>query len=138
MMFIFDANVVSELRRPEKANGRVRRFAAATLVANTFLSAITVLGLECVGLKIDRRDKAQGKTLRQRIDGQILPRYEGRILAIDAAVARICAGLNIPNPRAERDAFIAATALVLGMTAATRNTGDFEGTGARVFNPWEA
>jgi predicted nucleic acid-binding protein len=41
------------------------------------------------------------------------------------------------NP-SDRDALIAATALVHGLTVATRNVSDFERTGVGVLNPWEA
>jgi predicted nucleic acid-binding protein len=135
-MFIFDTNVVSELRRPEKAHKKVRAFSDATPIANVFLSTITLLELEFGALKIERRDKDQGKVLRTWIEDYILPQFKGRILSIDTAVARACARLHIPNPRAERDAFIAATAIVHGMTVATRNVADFAGTGAKLLNPW--
>jgi toxin FitB len=46
------------------------------------------------------------------------------------------ARLHVPDPRAERDAIIAATALVHGMTIATRNVADFHATGVPVINPW--
>jgi predicted nucleic acid-binding protein len=136
-MFIFDTNVVSELRRPEKANANLRMFAELTPIANIFLSAITVLELELGVFKIERKDKAQGTILRTWLDEQVLHRFEGRILAIDAAVARRCARLHVPDPRAERDALIAATGLVHAMTIVTRNTADFEATGAKIFNPWD-
>jgi len=57
-------------------------------------------------------------------------------LPIDADVARRCAGLHVPDPRSERDALIAATALVHGMTVATRNVVNFEKTGVRLVDPW--
>jgi predicted nucleic acid-binding protein len=47
------------------------------------------------------------------------------------------AALHVPDPRAERDALIAATAMVHGLTVATRNRADFESTGVPLFNPWE-
>ena len=43
---------------------------------------------------------------------------------------------NVPDPRAERDALIAATALVHGMTVVTRNAIDFEITGVELVDPW--
>jgi len=42
----------------------------------------------------------------------------------------------VPDPRAERDALIAATAMVHGFTVVTRNVADFEPTGVASFNPW--
>ena len=57
------------------------------------------------------------------------------MLLIDTAVAQCCARLHVPDPRAERDALIAATALVHGMTVVTRNVADFEATGVPTLNP---
>jgi hypothetical protein len=53
-------------------------------------------------------------------------------------VALRCAKLHVPDPRPERDAFIAATALVHGLTIVTRNTADFAPSGVPVLNPWDA
>ena len=135
-MFILDTNVVSELRRANKANPRVREWAASVPLIQFFLTATIVFELERGALSIARRDKAQGLILRTWIDEQILKPFSGRIFSVDVAVAQCCARMHVPNPRAERDAFIAATALVHGMTVVTRNVGDFAATGARVFNPW--
>jgi predicted nucleic acid-binding protein len=101
-----------------------------------FLSVITILELETGILLIERRDSKQGAMLRTWLDGHVLPAFSGRILAIDVAVAQRCATLHVPNPRADRDALIAATALVHGMTVVTRNVADFEPTGVEIFNPW--
>jgi predicted nucleic acid-binding protein len=106
-------------------------------VAAQFVSAITVLELELGVLQKERKDVAQGAVLRAWLDGKVLPQFAGRILPLDQAVALRCARLHLPDPRAERDAIIAATALVHGMTIVTRNVADFEATGAPVINPWE-
>ena len=135
-MFLLDTNVVSELRRPDKADLRVFAWAAAAPVADFFLSSISVLELELGVLMLERRDAAQGQVLRAWLDGQILPQFEGRILPVDTPVALQCARLHVPDPRSHRDAMIAATALVHGMTVATRNVSDFALTGVRTFNPW--
>jgi predicted nucleic acid-binding protein len=74
--------------------------------------------------------------LRAWMDGHVLPAFADRILAVDTTVARRCAQLHVPDPKSERDAFIAATALVHGMTVVTRNVDDFTSTGAATFNPW--
>jgi len=74
--------------------------------------------------------------LRGWMDHHVLPEFAGRILPIDTEVARCCARLHVPDPRGERDALIAATALVHGMTVVTRNLADFEPTGAKLLNPW--
>ena len=135
-MFLLDTNVISELRRPQKADGNVVAWAGTIGAASFFLSAITVLEIELGTLQVARRDTAQGAVLRSWIDDQILPRFEGRILPIDTAVAQRCAHLHVPDPRAERDALIAATALVHGLTVVTRNVADFEPLGVMLLNPW--
>lgn len=104
--------------------------------ASLFLSVITILELEMGVLLSERRDPAQGAILRAWLDGQILPAFSGRILAVDTAVARRCAKLHVPDPRSERDALIAATALTHGLTVVTRNIADFEPKGVGTLNPW--
>jgi len=136
-MFLLDTNVISELRRPDKADRNVVVWANAVPAANFFISAISILEIELGARLIERRDAAQGAVLRTWINDQILARFEGRILAIDTAVAQRCAELHVPNPRAGRDALIAATALVHGLTVVTRNIGDFEPTGVPMLNPWD-
>jgi predicted nucleic acid-binding protein len=135
-MFLLDTNVISELRRPEKANNNVVAWANAIPTATFFLSVISILEIELGALKIARRDAAQGAVLRAWIDQQILPRFEGRILVVDTAVAQRRARLHVPDPRAERDAFIAATAMVHGLTVVTRNIADFKSVGVALLNPW--
>ena len=137
-MFILDTNVVSELRRPLRTDPRVLAWAEKTPVTSFFLSSITELELELeLGvLLMERRDAAQGAVLRAWLDLQVLPRFAGRILPVDTAVAQYCARLHVPDPRAERDALIAATALVHGMIVATRNVDDFTATGVQINNPW--
>ncbi len=135
-MFLLDTNVVSELRHPEKADPRVLAWASAAPVASVFLSSITVLELELGVLLAERRNAAQGAVLRAWLDGQVLPRFEGRVLGVDTAAHLQCARLHEPDPRAHRDVLIAATALVHRMRVATRNVADFAPTGVPTFNPW--
>jgi len=137
-MYLLDTNVVSELRRAKtgKADRNVLSWAKSVAASRLFLSVISVLELEIGILLIERRDAHQGALLRSWMEENVLPTFDGRILAVDMSVAQRCAALHVPDPRSDRDALIAATALVHGMTVVTRNTGDFESTGVAVLNPW--
>lgn len=137
-MFLLDTNVVSELRRPERANASVRTWASNTPAELHAISVVTVLELERGTLLMERRDAKQGAILRRWLEQEILRPQAARILTIDTDIARACAKLHVPDPRPERDALIAATALVHGLTVVTRNTADFEPMGVVLLNPWLA
>lgn len=137
-MYLLDTNVVSELRKARKADRGVRRWAQAVPASSLYLCAISILELELGILRIERRDAKQGAILRAWLDGHVLPAFDGRILAIDTAVAQRCAALHVPSTRSDRDALIAATALVHGLTVVTRNVDDFQPTGVAVVNPWQS
>lgn len=135
-MFLLDTNVLSELRRRDRTDAGVAAWADAADPSALYLSAITVLELELGALAVARRDEAQGTVLRRWIDDKVLPAFAHRILPVDVAVAQRCAQLHVPDRRAERDALIAATALVHRLTVVTRNVGNFAPTGVVVLNPW--
>ena len=138
-MYLLDTNVVAELRKAKagKADKGVTAWANGVAPASLYLSTITVLEMELGILLMERRDSAQGAILRAWMDGHVLPAFADRILPIDTAVARRCAQLHVPDPKSERDAFIAATALVHGMAVVTRNVADFASTGVATLNPWD-
>ena len=137
-MFVLDTNVVSELRkaRTGKADANVIAWGRSVLPASLFLSAMTILELETGVLRAERRNPAQGAMLRRWVESIVLQAFQGRVLAVDLAVALRCARLHVPDRCAERDALIAATALVHGMTVVTRNVKDFKATGVPTLNPW--
>jgi predicted nucleic acid-binding protein len=137
-MFVLDTNVVSELRKAAtgKADARVVAWAQSVRPAALFLSAITLLEIEQGVLQLERRDASQGAAIRHWFEQQVRPAFNGRVLAVDEAVALRCARLHVPDPRHERDALIAATALVHGMTVVTRNAADFASTGVALIDPW--
>jgi len=138
-MFVLDTNVVSELRkaRKGKADANVVAWSQSVDAAELFVSAITIMELELGVLAIERKDAAQGALLRAWLEQHVLPEFADRTLSVDTAVAQRCARLHVPDKRDERDALIAATALVHGMTLVTRNSTEFQPTGVNLLNPWE-
>ncbi|WP_037387954.1 type II toxin-antitoxin system VapC family toxin [Serratia symbiotica] len=138
-MFVLDTNVVSELRkvRTGKIDANVAAWAETMDAADLFVSSITLMELELGILSFERRDALQGAVLRSWFEQHVLPEFSGRTLAVDTPVALRCARLHVPDKRGERDALIAATALVHEMTVVTRNVPDFEPTGVQIINPWK-
>lgn len=139
MMYVLDTNVLSELRkvRSGKADPNVATWTESVDAADLFVSAISVMELELGVLSIERKDAVQGAMLRSWFEQHVLPEFSTRTLPVDTAVALRCAGLHVPDKCGERDALIAATALVHGMAVVTRNADDFKPTGVTVVNPWE-
>jgi len=139
-MFLLDTNVISELRKAGdgKADANVVAWLSGVDASTFYLSAVTLMEIEVGVLRIARRDSTQGVRLRTWMDNHILPEFSARILPVDTTVALRCAVLHVPDPRPEREAFIAATALVHGMTVVTCNLADFERTGVALLNPWQA
>jgi hypothetical protein len=138
-MFLLDTNVISEARKMSggRADPNVKRWLEQQPAATFYLSVITVLELELGILLLQRRDAVQAAMLRRWLDYQVVPTFANRTFPIDLAIARRCAQLHVPDPRSERDALIAATAIVHNLTIVTRNVADFAPTGCSVLNPWE-
>ena len=137
-MFLLDTNVVSELRHGRRAHPGVLAWARLLDPLSLFMSAITIFEIEKGALLVKRRDPKQAALLERWIRSEVLPTFAKRILPFDTAVALRCAVLHIPDPRPERDAVIAATALEHRMIVVTRNVRDFAPMGVPLLNPWES
>ncbi|MGF1592941.1 MAG: type II toxin-antitoxin system VapC family toxin [Kiloniellaceae bacterium] len=139
-MFLLDTNVISELRKAGdgKADANVTAWLSRRDAGQIYVSVIALMELELGILLIERRDSVQGARLRGWMNNHVLPEFSERALPVDTAVALRCARLHLPDPRPDRDAYVAATALIHGMTVVTRNESDFESCGVDVLNPWIA
>lgn len=137
MTFLLDTNIVSRLRQNRLENQPALDWAAAEPRSALFVSVVTVMEIEVGVLRLERRDPRQGRMLRGWLESAVLDAFEGRILGVDAAVARRAAALQVPDPAPVADALIAATALEHGLTVVTRNARDFDFPGLLLYDPWQ-
>ncbi|MGD1954925.1 MAG: type II toxin-antitoxin system VapC family toxin [Sphingomonadales bacterium] len=138
-MFLLDTNVVSELRKvgDGRADKNVVTWGSSASTALFYLSVVTLMELEVGVHRIERRDSKQGEMLRTWLTQKVMPTFENQRLPIDEDIAQTCAALQIPDPRPERDTWIAATAIVHKMVVVTRNIGDFVPMCVEFINPWD-
>jgi len=138
MKFLLDTNVISEPTKPRPNKG-VMAWLAAVNEDSVFLSVVTITELH-YGI-----DGVTAGKHRRRLDewlgGEWTARFQGRILPIDVDVADACGRLvarSQSHGRAiePRDAFIAATVEVHGLTLVTRKAPDFEALVNDTLTPW--
>ena len=137
-MFLLDTNVISESRKlgTPRVDPRAAFWLGQIDAETTYISAMTVFELERGVRQMERRDASQGLVLRRWLEDQVMATYEQRTLPLSRTVALVCAGLHIPDPKSERDAWIAATAIEAGLTLATRNVRDFANMGVELVDPF--
>lgn len=137
-MYLIDTNVISELRKKDKAHPGVVAFflKAASQNESLYLSVVTVGELRR-GVELIRRrgDSPQADLLEAWLQAT-LEDFAERILSFDIDAAQVWGRLRVPDPAHELDKQIAATALVNDLTVVTRNTADFANTGVRLMNPF--
>lgn len=135
MNYLIDTNVISELRKGERADPDVVAWFAGLADGEVFLSALTLGEIRRGIESIRRRDPKSAAALESWL-GRIADQHRNRILPVDRAIAEEWGRMNVPDPLPAIDGLLAATASVLGLTLATRNTADIERTGVSCLNPF--
>jgi predicted nucleic acid-binding protein len=137
-VIILDTNVVSEPLRPAP-DPAVLAWLDAQAPDTLYLTSITLAELLAgvAALPAGRRRTKLGQALTE----QVLPLFEGRVLAFDMPAAHAFAQVQVGaqsagNPISFADAAIAAIAGAHRYALATRNVRDFKGTGVEVIDPW--
>lgn len=133
-MYLLDTGVVLELRkaRAGESDPGLAAWAAGIARQKLFISALNLLEIENAAARLARKDRAAGLVVRQWIDNHVMPAFDGRILAVDAAIVRRRAQLPYANTR---DGLLAATALEHGLTLVTRKVASFRAGRVKLLNP---
>lgn len=135
MNCLIDTNVISELRKGDRADRNVASWFAGLADEEVFLSALTLGEIRRGIESIRRRDPKSAAALESWL-GRIADQHRNRILPVDRAIAEEWGRMNVPDPLPVIDGLLAATASVLGLTLATRNTADIARTGVSCLNPF--
>lgn len=137
MNYLIDTNVISELRKGARADPNVASWFAGLADDEVFLSALTLGEIRRGIESIRRRDPKSAAALESWL-GRVADQHKDRVLAVDRSIAEEWGRMNVPDPLPVVDGLLAATARVLGLTLATRNTTDVEKTGVDCVNPFAA
>ena len=134
MTWLLDTNIVSELRKGERAHPGLQAWFAGTSDASLYTSVLVVGELRRGIESIRRRDAPSALALELWLVG-LTDGFADRVLPVNQAVAEQWGRLNVPDPVPTVDGLLAATALVHGLTLVTRNTRDVARTGVPVLDP---
>ena len=136
MNYLFDTNVISELRKGKRCNPNVAHWFADVDEEEIFLSVLTI-GEIRIGIdRIQRRDAERAATLKRWLKG-LTDTFQEKILPVDREVAEEWGRMNVPNPLPVIDGLLAATAKKHSLFIATRNTRDIARTGVGCVNPFD-
>lgn len=136
MRYLLDTNIVSELRKGERADSGLRDWFATVEAEDLALSVLVVAEIRLGILRLHRRDAEAAGHLSGWLARLERAYAGGRTLPIDREVAKAWAELNLPRPLPVIDSLQAATALVHGLTFVTRNVDDLDGVPAPILNPF--
>jgi hypothetical protein len=137
-VYLVDTDVVSELRRKDRATRRVAAFFRDTTECDAalYLSAVTIGELRRgVELIRHRGDARQAHLLERWLD-ELVADYADHVLPFDADMAQVWGRLRVPHPENPLDKQIAATALVYDLVLVTRNVRHFAATGVKLLDPF--
>ncbi|MDP3239663.1 MAG: type II toxin-antitoxin system VapC family toxin [Reyranella sp.] len=138
-MIVLDTNVLSELLRPIPAP-RVEAWLAAQDGASVYFTTVGEAELR-YGVAILPAGRRR-TTIGAAIEGILDEDFRDRVLPFDSEASRAYAAIAAERRAAGRpisqfDCQIAAIARAHGASVATRNTGDYEGCGVEVIDPWD-
>jgi predicted nucleic acid-binding protein len=133
--FLLDTNIISEIRKRDRAHPNVARWVARTPVKEMGTSVVVLAEIRR-GIELKRRSDSKQAEALDRWFAQMRTRLGERILPIDEPIAETWALLNVPDPLPFIDGLLAATAKVHNLTLATRSVSDVARTGVSIVDPF--
>jgi len=135
LSYLLDTSVISELRKGKRADASVKAWFEGLEDGEIHLSVLTIGEIRRGIENVRRRDPDSAIALDSWLArlGEV---HRDRILPIDRAIAEEWGRMNVPDPLPVIDGLLAATAKVSGLTFATRNIADVEGTGVELVDPF--
>jgi predicted nucleic acid-binding protein len=135
LSYLLDTNVISELRKGERANANLRAWFSGLDDEQIYLSVLTIGEIRRGVESVRRRDPDSAAALDSWV-ARLSEAHRDRILPIDRAIAEEWGRMNVPDPLPVVDGLLAATAKVSGLSFATRNIADVEGVGIELLDPF--
>ena len=135
MSYLVDTNVVSELRKGERADPAVRSWFAGIPDEDIFLSVLTIGEIRQGIERVRGRDPDSAAALDRWL-ATLVEVHRDRLVPVDRLVTEEWGRLNAPEPLPVVDGLLAASAKVAGLTVATRNVDDIGRTGVDHVNPF--
>jgi toxin FitB len=135
LSYLLDTNVISELRKGERANSNVSSWFTGLADEEIHLSVLTIGEIRCGVESVRRRDPDSAAALDSWL-ARLNEAHRDRILPVDRAIAEEWGRMNAPDPLPVVDGLLAATAKVVGLTLVTRHVADVERTGVELLDPF--
>lgn len=135
MSLLLDTNVVSELRKGERANRGLLDWFNDVADEEIHLSVLVIGELRRGVESIRKRDETQAASLERWL-ARLVAAHAERIVPVDGRVADQWGRLAAIRTGSVIDTMMAATALVYGFVLVTRNVTDVAWTGASYLDPF--
>ena len=133
--YLFDTNILSEMRKGERASPEVAAWFDGVADEGLFTSVL-VIGEIRRGVELARKNDSKKAKALEKWLSTLVAHFSDRILPIDDRIAdrwgRLCVNQKLPDI----DGLLAATALVHDLSLCTRNISDFARNGVKLFNPF--
>ncbi|MBL8688838.1 MAG: type II toxin-antitoxin system VapC family toxin [Rhodospirillaceae bacterium] len=134
-MLLLDTVALSEFMK-SRPNPRVLMWLRRHDPSAVFISVVTLGEVER-GIESQRRDDPAFARSLENWRNDIIGEFGERVLPVTIDISLLWGRLGRQRGHLNVDLLIAATAIAHDLTVVTRNVRHFDGTGAKILNPFE-